>query len=407
MVLNILLFWLIRRYSAGELNYYRRILQLSCVVDLIASIAGFICQPYDWTVHLVAVFYSAVFSLSYTVVICCEYKMYKILRNMQNHSSTTGRAHKQMHMALIAIALSPLFSAFPMLLFLISFWMEISLGAWVPAVITIFVNGQTIFNPLITIALITPFRRAVLKPFKNKINPNSTIMGAFISQATHAPFIFSLFIGVPSLILYIFEVIILIWHRSKFRSAYFRLFIARFIPNIVNYFTSYFYFRLGRLGLFLGLFQSMPSQLLAFFFFFNYYTFHADNLSTMFILLNRLTLLIFPVGHVKDDNWTFTLYIQPREDVTILLYAASWLFRSDVNFFLSLANQHCWIHDLSTIVLPAWFLLWASSKVKECACESIKFLPCVCGKHVVTRLDVDLNTTSNQKSRKDRPDIPQ
>ncbi|KAI1704799.1 hypothetical protein DdX_14019 [Ditylenchus destructor] len=49
----------------------------------------------------------------------------------------------------------------------------------------------------------------------------------------------------------------------------------------------------------------------------------------------------------------------------ILVYVASWLFRSDFNFFLSLANQLCWVHDLSTIVLPAWSLLWASSKVRD------------------------------------------
>ncbi|KAI1698353.1 srg family chemoreceptor domain-containing protein [Ditylenchus destructor] len=215
----------------------------------------------------------------------------------------------------------------------------------------------------------------------------------------------------------------------------------------------------------------MPPQFLAVFFFFNYYTFHADNLSTMFILLNRLTLILVPIGqekiwkyllpvsilathlaplawtvqvltyefHVRlqNDNVTFTLYIQPNPNRTyiasayvaavsallfgvicgvlnivtvvlfrrtrgtqanvdkassveqkvesrltiyalvtflsqlsmavyyVLTYIASWLFQSDFNFFLSIANQFCWVHDLSNIVLPAWCLLWASSEVKE------------------------------------------
>ncbi|KAI1698354.1 srg family chemoreceptor domain-containing protein [Ditylenchus destructor] len=46
----------------------------------------------------------------------------------------------------------------------------------------------------------------------------------------------------------------------------------------------------------------MPPQFLAVFFFFNYYTFHADNLSTMFILLNRLTLILVPIGQEKNRN---------------------------------------------------------------------------------------------------------
>ncbi|KAI1699867.1 srg family chemoreceptor domain-containing protein [Ditylenchus destructor] len=298
-------------------------------------------------------------------------------------------------------------------------------------------------------------------------------MGAVISQATYPPFIFSLIIGVPSLVLYLIEVFVLLKNRSSFRSAFFRLFLLRFVSNFINYFCTYFYMRLGRLGLFIGLMNSMPSFLLGFVFFFNYYTFHADNISTMFILLNRLTLIIFPVEHVKiwkyllpasilltysvpltctvqvltydlfvrvqNDNLTFTVdidfkpnrtYIPPayiaamsgllfvvlcgvlnvliiilyrrnRRNMShgsvsvsklaeqkieyrltiyalvtflaqlsmaiyyILIYVASRLFRSEVHFFLSLVNQFSWIHDISTIVLPAWFLLWASSKIKK------------------------------------------
>ncbi|KAI1704797.1 srg family chemoreceptor domain-containing protein [Ditylenchus destructor] len=180
-------------------------------------------------------------------------------------------------------------------------------------------------------------------------------MGSVISQAIYPPFIFSLIIGVPSLILYVIEVFVLIIHQSNFRSAFFRLFIVRFITNFYNYFCSYFYMRLGRIGLFIEFFKVMPSQLLGFVFFLNYYTFHADNLSTLFILLNRLTLIVFPLGHKKvwtyllpvsilityvaplactvqvlsydyfvrlqNDNWTFTIAIDFKPDRTYMASA--------------------------------------------------------------------------------------
>ncbi|KAI1704796.1 serpentine type 7TM GPCR chemoreceptor srv domain-containing protein [Ditylenchus destructor] len=55
----------------------------------------------------------------------------------------------------------------------------------------------------------------------------------------------------------------------------------------------------------------------------------------------------------------------------ILRYIAAWIFQSDPDFFVSLANQFCWVHDINNIVLPAWFLLWASKKVRECVCSLV------------------------------------
>ncbi|KAI1700653.1 srg family chemoreceptor domain-containing protein [Ditylenchus destructor] len=255
--------------------------------------------------------------------------------------------------------------------------------------------------------------------------------------------------------------------------------------NFFNYFLSYFYMRLGCLGLFIDLIKSMPSQVLGFGVFLNYYSFHADNLSTMFILLNRLTSIIFPVGHTKIwkyllpvsilvtyltplpytilvisykwsvlfhiGNGSFTLFVnasdpskiyddhiasayiaavsallfslicgalnvaiiilyrQKNKDMRtgetsmtaaklveqqiesrltiyaiitfmgqlsmaifyIFVYSATKFFFDDFDLFLSLINQFCWVLDLSTIVLPAWFLLWASSKVKEKVCSMV------------------------------------
>ncbi|KAI1707000.1 srg family chemoreceptor domain-containing protein [Ditylenchus destructor] len=296
-------------------------------------------------------------------------------------------------------------------------------------------------------------------------------MGSTISQASYPPFIFSLIIGIPSIFLYTIEALILIFNPKDFRSAFFRLFIARFISNFLNYFSSFFFAKLGRVGIFLDLFEVLPSKFLAFVFFFNYYNFHVENLSTMFILLNRVTMFIFPTTHNKiwkyllpvallityiaplpftspiliydfyvrrqADNWTFTLdfrkeagdtyvnsvYIsavsasafcvicgalnlitvylhrksmqsQPHLKLdsakrrnqkvesrltiyafvtftaqfimaiySIFIYLAANTATRD-HMFLAVANQFSWVNDLSTLVLPAWMLIWASSKVR-------------------------------------------
>ncbi|KAI1704781.1 serpentine type 7TM GPCR chemoreceptor srv domain-containing protein [Ditylenchus destructor] len=227
-------------------------------------------------------------------------------------------------------------------------------------------------------------------------------MGAVISQATYPPFIFSLIIGVPSMILYMIEIFVLIVHSSNFRSAFFRLFIARFIV-IWKYL--------------------LPLSILV--------TYLAP-------LTCTVPILTYEYGvRLQNDNVTFTLFITPRQDRTyiqssyvaavsgllfgiicgllniitillyrksrnaqeymsaaklaqqkvesrltiyaiitfiaqlsmaayyILIYVASWLFQSEFNFFLSIANQLCWLHDICVIAIPSWFLLWASSKVKE------------------------------------------
>ncbi|KAI1702463.1 srg family chemoreceptor domain-containing protein [Ditylenchus destructor] len=167
-------------------------------------------------------------------------------------------------------------------------------------------------------------------------------MGAALSQATYPPFIFSLAIGIPSLILYLLEVVILLTKPTHFRSAFFRLFIMRFISNTINYFCSFFFMRLGRLGILFDFFNAMPSSILAFCYFFNFYTFHADNISTMFILLNRLTLIISPMGH--ETIWKYLLpasimviYLTPLSCTVQLFTYDFFVRRQDDNKTFTLA----------------------------------------------------------------------
>ncbi|KAI1705830.1 hypothetical protein Ddc_15573 [Ditylenchus destructor] len=102
-------------------------------------------------------------------------------------------------------------------------------------------------------------------------------MGAILSEYSYPAVIFSLVIGIPSMILYL-------------------------IQNCLGWFFASFPTRLGRIGLFRGFFESLPSALLALPMFFGYYSFHADNLSTMLILLNRLTSLMLPFSHIKQPK---------------------------------------------------------------------------------------------------------
>ncbi|KAI1696378.1 serpentine type 7TM GPCR chemoreceptor srv domain-containing protein [Ditylenchus destructor] len=202
---------------------------------------------------------------------------------------------------------------------------------------------------------------------------------------------------------------------------------------------------------------------------FDYFICDRDNLSTFFILLNRITLIRFPIMHNKiwryclpvaivvsylaplpftypilgyefhprlqADNWSFTLdfpkeegqtyvnslyyaaisatsfciicgtlnitalylFRKPKEEITtasaarhirrdiesrltiyafvtflaqlfnsiyyILVYISAMSTIRD-NLFLATLNQFPWVNDLSTLVVPSWFLIWASSKIK-------------------------------------------
>ncbi|KAI1708707.1 serpentine type 7TM GPCR chemoreceptor srv domain-containing protein [Ditylenchus destructor] len=175
-------------------------------------------------------------------------------------------------------------------------------------------------------------------------------MGSMIAHYSYPSFVLALIISVPSVILYVIEVVIILKHRRSFKSAFFHLFIARFICNFLNYFGSFLYAKFGRIGLFHKSFESLHPRILATASFFNSYSFHTDNLSTFFILLNRLTLILFPLKHTKiwekfivfsilvifllplpftyetlgynyyirkqSDNWTFTLDFYREEDKT-------------------------------------------------------------------------------------------
>ncbi|KAI1705628.1 srg family chemoreceptor domain-containing protein [Ditylenchus destructor] len=124
-------------------------------------------------------------------------------------------------------------------------------------------------------------------------------IGAFLSTHPLPPFIIALVISIPSLVLYVVEVIVLIKYSGQFKSAFFRLFLLRFVLNFLNYFCSFVFAKFGLVGFFIGAFYMMPKWFIGICFFYSYYNFHAENLSTFFILLNRLTCVLMPFKHKK------------------------------------------------------------------------------------------------------------
>ncbi len=83
------------------------------------------------------------------------------------------------------------------------------------------------------------------------------------------PIIVAVVVGVPSLLLYVVEVIVLLspsgW--KKFSSTFFRLFLTRALVNIAHYLSTYVW-RFGLLGIFLPFFVFIGNFGLAMFWFF-------------------------------------------------------------------------------------------------------------------------------------------
>ncbi|KAL3102845.1 hypothetical protein niasHT_027743 [Heterodera trifolii] len=71
---------------------------------------------------------------------------------------------------------------------------------------------------------------------------------------------------------------------------------------------------------------------------------------------------------------TATNFIDDHKDH--FSYVQTWFnISSEQNFTLFFANlnQYPWVNDLSTVVIPAWLLLWCSSTLREIIAKNLKF----------------------------------
>uniref|UniRef100_A0A914M7G9 Serpentine receptor class gamma n=1 Tax=Meloidogyne incognita TaxID=6306 RepID=A0A914M7G9_MELIC len=120
----------------------------------------------------------------------------------------------------------------------------------------------------------------------------------FLANTVYLPFVISVVIGVPSSILYSFEVVIIITKWKDFNSSFFQLLIARAILNILNFIIS-FGQRFGKVGLFTDIYLLLPSWVLATIFFSSLYCIHGENIVTTLQLLNRLSSILWPFTYEK------------------------------------------------------------------------------------------------------------
>ncbi|KAL3108018.1 hypothetical protein niasHT_014024 [Heterodera trifolii] len=300
---------------------------------------------------------------------------------------------------------------------------------------------------------------------------------AVLANFKLCPFFFALAIGIPSALLYCSLLLIIVINSNHFSSSFFILVFIRAILSLINYIVSFLAHRFGKIGLFLPIYLKFPRLLLAFLFFMVFYAFHLENLLTAFLLLNRLSAILFPmkykklwrVGlpfvvafsfilplpftvpifsfgmyvHVQSDNATFTLdnnttknhhlsfaefghtfglqiaqhyqqngqHAANERKMTIytvatffgqLLMAIFMIIRfitathfvdehnirrfnaqewfnmtleQTDTLYLANFNQYPWVNDLSTVVIPSWLLLWASSKLREIFFIKLKKIP--------------------------------
>lgn len=84
-------------------------------------------------------------------------------------------------------------------------------------------------------------------------------VATFLADYPLPPIIIALVIGLPSMILYIAEVVIILRNRKRFDTAFYRLFLTRAVIHIVGYFNSYVNQRFGRLGLFYSAYTAAGS----------------------------------------------------------------------------------------------------------------------------------------------------
>jgi hypothetical protein len=114
---------------------------------------------------------------------------------------------------------------------------------------------------------------------------------------------------------------VIFWHR-QYRNAFYALFVARASQvspvlgisqlfsskkDILLLISSYAHFRLPTIaGTFLlPFYLYFPNWLLVSMLVLYYYSMEASSLATTFLLLNRLSAIIFPLGHEKVSNFTF------------------------------------------------------------------------------------------------------
>ncbi|KAI3417795.1 hypothetical protein GPALN_012072 [Globodera pallida] len=110
----------------------------------------------------------------------------------------------------------------------------------------------------------------------------------------------TLCITIPSMALYIAEIVTIVRHK-KFQNSFYVLFVMRAIPDSFGVLNSFYGQQLPSIfgAVLYPIYSKFPNWMLTMFFFVAGHTFQANNLVTAFILLNRLSAIIMPIKHEK------------------------------------------------------------------------------------------------------------
>ncbi|KAI1699169.1 serpentine type 7TM GPCR chemoreceptor srd domain-containing protein [Ditylenchus destructor] len=117
----------------------------------------------------------------YVIILWCEYKIIKELNQFGgNMQESTRQLHVEVHRALIALAVAPLFVLLlPIVYFLVMVVLQATPGP-ITAFMTTVVTLITLVNPITTICIVKPYRRAFLRliGFGHKIGVVSVATGS-------------------------------------------------------------------------------------------------------------------------------------------------------------------------------------------------------------------------------------
>uniref|UniRef100_A0A914HA63 Serpentine receptor class gamma n=1 Tax=Globodera rostochiensis TaxID=31243 RepID=A0A914HA63_GLORO len=111
---------------------------------------------------------------------------------------------------------------------------------------------------------------------------------------------FAMCLSIPSMALYIAEIVTILRHK-QFHKSFYSLFIIRAIPDVLYVLNSFYGYRLPILfgSVLYPVYSLLPKWMINLDFFLTGYTLQANSLATAFILLNRLTAISVPLKHEK------------------------------------------------------------------------------------------------------------
>ncbi|KAL3099675.1 hypothetical protein niasHS_003130 [Heterodera schachtii] len=116
-----------------------------------------------------------------------------------------------------------------------------------------------------------------------------------ILQYTNELIYFSLCISIPSLVIYCLQIVAICRNR-QFHNSFFALFVLRAVPDIIGIFATSYGYRLPTVfgAVLYPIYEKLPNLARLQFYFIGAYAFEAQNIATVFMMLNRMTAIKMP-----------------------------------------------------------------------------------------------------------------